>query len=121
MGNYRIFLFGLFLLLPSLIHSQPIISDGNWPCYARDSKGTRYSPLKQITKENLHQLKRIWTYRTGDIAEGHAHYFYRHPTAHVHLEGERREVDQGIEAQEPANPGVDFTHTHIHFHTRTEL
>ena len=38
----------------------------NWPAYGRDSGGTRYSPLAQITRANVTQLKVAWTYRTGE-------------------------------------------------------
>jgi quinoprotein glucose dehydrogenase len=38
-----------------------------WPAYGRDSGGSRYSPLGQITRENVTQLKMAWTYRTGEL------------------------------------------------------
>jgi quinoprotein glucose dehydrogenase len=36
---------------------------GNWPMPGRDPGGTRFSPLKQITPENVNQLKVAWVYR----------------------------------------------------------
>ena len=42
----------------------------DWPDYGNDPGGSRYSPLTQITKENVSQLKVAWTYRTGDVSEG---------------------------------------------------
>ena len=36
-----------------------------WPAYGRDSGGSRYSPLDQITRDNVKELKVAWTYRTG--------------------------------------------------------
>lgn len=39
---------------------------GDWPAYGRDQLGSRYSPLSQITKENVGRLTVAWTYRTGD-------------------------------------------------------
>ena len=31
--------------------------DGDWPAYGRDRGGTRYSPLKQINRENVTALR----------------------------------------------------------------
>lgn len=41
--------------------------DSDWTHYGRDAEATRFSPLKQITPENVGQLQRVWTYRTGDL------------------------------------------------------
>src|SRR5258707_14364209 len=35
-------------------------SDGDWPMYARDLAGTKFSPLKQITAENGRRLQPAW-------------------------------------------------------------
>src|SRR6476646_6280358 len=37
-----------------------------WPSYGHDPGGARYSPLKQITVENVSKLKRAWVYHTGE-------------------------------------------------------
>jgi len=42
-------------------------ADGDWPTSARDNDGTRYSPLSQITPDNVTKLKRAWVYHTGDL------------------------------------------------------
>jgi quinoprotein glucose dehydrogenase len=39
----------------------------DWPTYGGDAGGTRYSPLKQITRENVSKLKPAWTYHTGAL------------------------------------------------------
>ncbi len=39
----------------------------DWPAYGQDSGGSRYSPLSQITRENVKHLRIAWTYRTGDV------------------------------------------------------
>ncbi|HEY3139200.1 MAG TPA: PQQ-binding-like beta-propeller repeat protein, partial [Blastocatellia bacterium] len=39
--------------------------DAEWPAYGRDPGGSRYSPLSQINRENVKNLKVAWTYRTG--------------------------------------------------------
>jgi quinoprotein glucose dehydrogenase len=42
-------------------------SDTGWPNYGHDPAGTRYSPLSQINRQNVAQLKVAWTYRTGAL------------------------------------------------------
>ncbi|KMK18824.1 glucose dehydrogenase [Pluralibacter gergoviae] len=43
------------------------IADGDWPAYGRNQEGQRWSPLKQINADNVHQLKEAWVFRTGDV------------------------------------------------------
>lgn len=40
----------------------------DWPSYTRDLAGTRFSPLKQITTENVGQLKLAWSLRLAAAA-----------------------------------------------------
>jgi quinoprotein glucose dehydrogenase len=42
----------------------------DWPVYGHDPGGMRFSPLTQITRENVAQLKVAWTFHTGDISDG---------------------------------------------------
>jgi membrane-bound PQQ-dependent dehydrogenase (glucose/quinate/shikimate family) len=44
-------------------------SDG-WSYYGHDPGGTRYSPLSQINRENVAELKVAWTFHVGDISDG---------------------------------------------------
>jgi len=44
--------------------------DGDWLMYRRTYDGWGYSPLSQITTENVGRLKPVWTLQTGQI-EGH--------------------------------------------------
>ena len=46
--------------------SLPAADDG-WPAYGGDAGGTRYSPLKQVTRANVGKLKVAWTYHTGAL------------------------------------------------------
>lgn len=39
-----------------------------WPNYGNDPGGTRYSPLKNINKENIANLKQAWIHNTGALA-----------------------------------------------------
>lgn len=48
-------------------NTAPAMPDGDWNSYGRSAHGDRYSPLAQITPENVSKLTPAWTYRTGDI------------------------------------------------------
>jgi quinoprotein glucose dehydrogenase len=39
----------------------------DWTDYGRTPEGTRYSPLAQITPDNVKNLKQAWIFRTGDM------------------------------------------------------
>ena len=41
----------------------------DWPAYGGNYHATRYSPLDQITSENVGLLEKVWEYRTGDLPE----------------------------------------------------
>lgn len=41
----------------------------DWPAYGGTHKAARYSPLTQITPDNVGQLEQIWEFRTGDLPE----------------------------------------------------
>lgn len=47
--------------------TAPTQPDGDWQSYGRTAFGDRYSPLGQITPDNVHKLEVAWKYRTGDI------------------------------------------------------
>ena len=42
--------------------------DGEWRAYGRDGLGSRWSPLAEITRENVSRLEPAWTYHTGETA-----------------------------------------------------
>jgi quinoprotein glucose dehydrogenase len=64
---FRWFLGGLiFMRMVSFAHAQSI-PDSGWPTYANDAGGTRYSPLQQINRGNVAQLRVAWTYHTGAL------------------------------------------------------
>lgn len=71
---------GLLLVTGSFFQSQmevsasgavsqtPVALTGNpdeWPSWGRDSAGSRFSPLTQITPANVGKLKRVWQFDTG--------------------------------------------------------
>lgn len=43
------------------------VADANWPSYGRTNFGQRYSPLTQITPNNVSGLQVAWQYHTGDM------------------------------------------------------
>jgi quinoprotein glucose dehydrogenase len=51
--------------------ATPTTSPGNvdWPAYLGDKARSLYSPLSQINRTNLTQLKVAWAYDTGDKGE----------------------------------------------------
>ncbi|MEC8886789.1 MAG: membrane-bound PQQ-dependent dehydrogenase, glucose/quinate/shikimate family [Pseudomonadota bacterium] len=56
--------------LTSQISAHTSQADADWQYYGRDEHATRYSPLNQITPENVKNLEVAWTYRTGDVPKG---------------------------------------------------
>jgi alcohol dehydrogenase (cytochrome c) len=64
--------------MPAILRNyQPVTAerllkpeDGNWPMIRRTYDGWGYSPLDQITPENVARLKLVWSSTTG---EGRAH------------------------------------------------
>jgi quinoprotein glucose dehydrogenase len=60
--------------ISSLAFTASAIGAGNaatgsdWPTYGHDAGGMRFSPLAQITPENVSQLQRAWTYHMRPAA-----------------------------------------------------
>lgn len=42
-------------------------ADTGWPYYGHDAGGMRFSPLKQINRDNVAKLKVAWVFHTGDM------------------------------------------------------
>jgi quinoprotein glucose dehydrogenase len=55
-------------MLNATAAQRPPKPDNEWPAYGRDPGGSRYSPLKQIDRSTVRNLKVAWTYRTGASA-----------------------------------------------------
>lgn len=43
------------------------VPPGEWHAYGRTQAGQRYSPLEQITPDNVGRLEQVWEYRTGEV------------------------------------------------------
>src|SRR2546421_2966263 len=56
-----------FATLGALTAAPPANLD--WPAYLGDKGRSLYSPLQQINRSNVAQLKVAWTYDTGDKGE----------------------------------------------------
>lgn len=72
-GLYRLALLVLLsLVVTSCDADEPALRDDSgpgaagWPVYGGSPGGTRYSPLSQITRENVSRLEVAWVYHTGD-------------------------------------------------------
>lgn len=50
-----------------MVSAAPTQPPGDWQSYGRTEFGERYSPLKQITPQNVVKLKEAWRIRTGDM------------------------------------------------------
>ncbi len=63
----------LVLLCASSLPAQSA-ADSSWPAYGRDPGGARHSPLTQITRENVGELRVAWVHRTGDDTPSHGRF-----------------------------------------------
>jgi len=66
-------LIGALGLACVIIRTMAAPPDGpidDWPYYGHDAGGMRYSPLTEINKENVSQLKVAWVFHTGDVSDG---------------------------------------------------
>jgi quinoprotein glucose dehydrogenase len=43
------------------------VTRSEWHYYGGDEGGSRYSNLSQINRENVRELRRAWTYHTGEL------------------------------------------------------
>jgi len=50
--------------------AAPAMPEGDWQAYGRTEFGDRYSPLRQITAQNVHGLEEAWRIQTGDLPSG---------------------------------------------------
>src|SRR6266702_1849977 len=57
-------------ILTLLISMSGVLPAQEWPAYAGDAGGSKYSRLKQISRENVARLQLAWTFHTGDMSDG---------------------------------------------------
>ena len=53
------------LVLPAGVAA---LAQNNWVNFGQDPGGTKFSTLSQINTDNVKNLKRAWTFRTGDAS-----------------------------------------------------
>ena len=58
------------LLFAGPAGSAPLVGPTSWPVTGGDAGGARYSPLTDIHRGNVQQLRVAWTYRHGDYRSG---------------------------------------------------
>ena len=61
-------LFAPFFLGASLLGQT--MTGTNWPYYGGDAGGMRYSPLTQVSPDNVSKLRVAWIFHTGDVSDG---------------------------------------------------
>jgi quinoprotein glucose dehydrogenase len=47
-----------------------VSGDTEWPNHGNDPGGMRYSPLSQISRENVSKLKVAWIFHPGGVSDG---------------------------------------------------
>ncbi|AQR72828.1 membrane-bound PQQ-dependent dehydrogenase, glucose/quinate/shikimate family [Sphingomonas sp. LM7] len=55
------------VIASSVADPSPLRPGTDWPAYGGSYAAQRYSPLAQITPDNVGKLKRVWLYNTGDL------------------------------------------------------
>ena len=53
----------------ALVAEATLEVGADWPAYGGTYHATRYSPLDQITKDNVARLEQVWQFETGDLPE----------------------------------------------------
>lgn len=67
--KFRVALVATCFLAASIKH----VSSDEWPHYGRDAGGSRWSPLQQIDKSNVSELRVAWQFRTGELGQDARH------------------------------------------------
>ena len=52
----------------ALLSGSTVPAADDWPEHGHDKGGARFSPLRQITTQNVDELEVAWTYSSGEIA-----------------------------------------------------
>jgi quinoprotein glucose dehydrogenase len=61
--------FGLAICMRPAVVRDATAPIEEWPAYGNDAGSSRYSPLREIAKDNVGGLQVAWTYRTGDVSD----------------------------------------------------
>ncbi len=52
-----------------LLSATAAVADGDWPNFGNDTGGSQYSPLDQLTPDNVAGLEVAWIHRSGDVKQ----------------------------------------------------
>ena len=52
----------------ALVTMGPAAAQNNWGAFGQDPGATKFSTLTQINADNVKNLKRAWTFHTGDTS-----------------------------------------------------
>ena len=58
--------FGAAVLMGAPVQAQRGTQDGEWPDFAGNREGMKYSPLAQISKDNIDEVEVAWRWPTAD-------------------------------------------------------
>ncbi len=58
------------MFLESLASVGLYANEADWSHYGGSEKGLQHSPLSHINKANVHELREVWRYRTGELSQG---------------------------------------------------
>src|SRR2546426_10357516 len=58
--------------VPAFVAGQRGLQEGEWRAYAGESYGRKYSPLNQITKDTIQDLRVVWRWPLPDREAGRA-------------------------------------------------
>lgn len=64
-----------------------LVAGEDWPVYGGSMLATRYSPLQQITADNVDQLDQVWRYRSGDMPSAAAEGRYSPENTPLEIDG----------------------------------
>jgi quinoprotein glucose dehydrogenase len=70
LGRYGLAAAGVLLIGAGAFgqsRGQPSTRNGEWPQYTADLKGTKYSPLDQISASNFNKLEVAWRFKTDNL------------------------------------------------------
>src|SRR6185369_11861685 len=68
--GFRLFFAGAAIAALAVGIGAQKTADGDWPMYARDLAGTKFSPLKQITADNVSRLQPAWNVTLVERPQG---------------------------------------------------
>ncbi len=60
---------------------------GDWPSYGGDPGGRQYSPLTQIDRDNVNDLKVVWQHNSGDVVDAPGLFGTRYEVTPIHANG----------------------------------